>query len=112
MFRLKATIIATTLMRPWRTGWSMDRGVDMSCAPIASPVVVALPPRPDPALVEPASFIDADWGLPADAGVVRTFISTAAARADTGGPVEEPADTAEAPGLRAWWSLAGKPSRT
>ena len=103
MYRLKTTLVAMTMMRPWRTGWSVDRGVDFSLA--AAPQTVAVPPG-ETAHAEPASFIDEDRAVPAGTTVVRTFVSTAA-------EAEPPAErAAETPGLRAWSSLAGKASGT
>ena len=109
MFRLKATLVATTLMRPWRTGWSVDRGVDFSLAAAAQPAT-ALPVASDetPA-AEPACFIYEDWVAPPCAAVVRSFAHLAAAEAAIEPPAE---DASEAAGMRAWWSLSGKPSRT
>ena len=106
MFRLKATLIATTLMRPWRTGWSTDRGVDFSIAPTARPTLATPTARTDRGPAEPACFIDEDWAVPHGTAVVRTFVSSAAADAE---PERGSEETTEAPGLRAWWSLASKP---
>ena len=105
MFRLKATLVATTVLRPWRTGWSVERGVDFSLA--LRPKTPA--PQIDRPLGERACFIEDDWCPPPGATVVRTFTSLAA-----GGGKPEPALPEEAPeaGMRAWWTLAGKPSRT
>ncbi len=109
MFRLTATLVATTLMRPWRTGWSEDRGVDFSLSATVRPATAPPTARAGAPTAERACFIEEDWVAAPDAAVVRTFVSTAAADA-----APEPAseDVAEAPGLRAWWSLSGKPSRT
>ena len=109
MFRLKATLVATTLMRPWRTGWSEDRGVDFSVAATARPVAASPVARDDRSAAEPACFIDEDWAVPPCATVVRSFASLAAAEAAIEAPCEDVSDTA---GMRAWWSLSGKPSRT
>ena len=103
MFRLKATLVATTLMRPWRTGWSDDRGVDFSLAgpsPAETAPVTTIDEGPS---AERRCFIDEDQAVPTDAVVVRTFVSTAAAEAASG-------EAPEATGLRAWWSLSGKTS--
>jgi len=102
MFRLTATLVAMTLMRPWRTGWSVDRGVDFSLAWATRPTLPPAATRDGPAAAERACFIDEDWAAPVDAAVARTLAGVAAP--------ERPAD--ETPGLRAWWSLSGKPSRT
>lgn len=109
MFRLKATLVATTLMRPWRTGWSMERGVDFSVAPTAAPVTGPPTSRAGLTAAEPACFLDEDRDAPSDAAAVRTFSSPDTAEAGLEPASEE---APEAPGLRAWWSLAGKPSRT
>ena len=109
MFRLKATLVATTLMRPWRTGWSEDRGVDFSLAAAARPPTVLPVARAETPAPERACFIDEDWAVPPCATVVRSFASLAAAEAAIEPPCEDAPDTA---GMRAWWSLSGKPSRT
>lgn len=109
MFRLKATLVAMTPMRPWRAGWSVDRGVDFSLAPTARPADALPASRGETAAAEPACFIDEDWAVPPGAAVVRRFTSLAAGEAAVEPPLEEPI---EAEGLRVWWSLSGKPSRT
>ena len=107
MFRLKATLVATTLMRPWRTGWSEDRGVDFSLAAAAQPATALPVARGETPAAEPACFIDEDWVAPPCAAVVRSVVSAAEAAIEP--PCE---DVAETGGMRAWWSLSGKPSRT
>ncbi|WP_439477088.1 hypothetical protein [Brevundimonas sp.] len=109
MFRLKATLVATTLMRPWRTGWSEDRGVNFSLAAAARPTTAPPVARDETPAAEPACFIDEDWVVPPCATVVRSFASLAAAEAAIEPP---PEDASDAGGMRAWWSLSGKPSRT
>ncbi|MDP1912797.1 hypothetical protein [Brevundimonas sp.] len=109
MFRLKATLVATTLMRPWRTGWSEDRGVDFSLAAAARPTTAPPVARDETPAAEPACFIDEDWVAPPCAAVVRSFAHLAAAEAAIEPPCEDVAETA---GMLAWWSLSGKPSRT
>ena len=109
MFRLRATLVATTLMRPWRTGWSVDRGVDFSLAETIRPSSPPATARGAVAAAEPVCFIDEDQPAPPDAAMARRFNRLAA---DAGG-IEPPSeDGPEAAGLRAWWSLASKPSRT
>ncbi len=108
MFRLKATLVATTLMRPWRTGWSEDRGVDFSLSAAAGPVTATPSARDHRAAAERACFTDEDRIVPANAATT-TLISAAAAEAARESPAE---DTPETPGLRGWWSLSGKTSRT
>ena len=110
MFRLKATLVAATLMRPWRTGWSEDRGVDFSLVAAARPAMAPPTTTRDDALApERACFIDEDQAVPPGATVVRRFESLSAAEAALGTPAEDAPDTA---GLRSWWSMSGKPSRT
>ena len=103
MFRLKATLVATTVVRPWRTGWSVERGVDFSVAwPAKGPAPVHEPPLPG----ERACFIDDDRLQP-DLAVARTFTNPAA-----GGEPEPLTTAAPEARMRAWWTVAGKPSRT
>jgi hypothetical protein len=104
MLRLKATLVATTLMRPWRTGWSEDRGVDFSLAAAARPATAVPTARGDTAPAEPSSFLDDDQT------VARSFTSPAA----TGATIESRGEIAPdtTTGMRAWWTLSGKPSRT
>ena len=109
MFRLKATLVATTLLRPWRTGWSEDRGVDFSLVAAARPAMTPTTSRDDALAPERTCFIDEDWATPAGAAVVRRFESLGATEAAIESLAEDAPDTA---GLRAWWSLSGKPSRT
>jgi hypothetical protein len=109
MFRLRATLVATALMRPWRTGWSVDRGVDFSLAEAVRPSRTPSPPRGAVAAGEPVCFIDEDQAAPPEAAMARRFDRLAA----NAGRIEPPSgDGPEAAGLRAWWSLASKPSRT
>ncbi len=109
MFRLKATLVATTLLRPWRTGWSEDRGVDFSLVAAVRPAMTAAATRDDAVGPERACFIDEDQAVPSGTTVVRRFESPGAAEAANESLAEDAPDTA---GLRAWWSLSGKPSRT
>lgn len=96
MFRLKTTFVAMSLMRPWRTGWSVERGVDFSVCATTRPVTAPPTARADEAAAERVCFVDEDRMAP-------TFVGPDAAP-ETG--------SGEAPPVRAWWSLAGKPSRT
>ena len=96
-------------MRPWRTGWSLDRGVNFSLARAAAPEIKPSPARADLVPAEPVCFIDEDRDPPTDAAAVQAYAGSTAAEATLEPPTEE---IVEAPGLRAWWSLAGKPSRT
>lgn len=109
MFRLKATLVATTLLRPWRTGWSEDRGVDFSLVAAARPATAPTTPRDDALAPERTCFIDEDQVVPPGGAVVRRFESLKAAEAAIEPSIEDAPDTA---GLRAWWSMSGKPSRT
>ena len=109
MFRLKATLVATTLMRPWRTGWSEDRGVDFALSATARPAIAPPVARDDTPAAERSCFIDEASAEPPGAAVVRSFASLAVAEASIEPPCEDVAETA---GMRAWWSLSGKPSRT
>jgi hypothetical protein len=88
--------------RPWRTGWSVERGVDFSLAAPAAPIPVT---TADPAPGERACFIDEDWTVPPGAEAGRAVVGLAAAAT----MVEEPPETVR---VRAWWSLARKSSQT
>ena len=109
MFRLKATLVATTLLRPWRTGWSEDRGVDFSLVAPARPAMATTATRDDAISPERACFIDEDQTVPPGSAVVRRFEHPGATEVAIESLAEDAPDTA---GLRAWWSLSGKPSRT
>ncbi|MDP2763688.1 MAG: hypothetical protein Q8O54_02495 [Brevundimonas sp.] len=109
MFRLKATLVATTLMRPWRTGWSVDRGVDFSLEEAIRPSSAPSTERGAVAAAEPVCFIDRDQAAPPDAAMARRFDRLAE---DAGGLEPPPEDGPEAASLRGWWSLTSKPSRT
>ena len=109
MFRLKATLVATTLLRPWRTGWSEDRGVDFSFVAAARPAMAPTTTRDDALAPERTCFIDEDWAMPPGGAVVRSFESLKAAEAAIEPSVEDAPDSA---GLRVWFSMSGKPSRT
>ena len=101
MFRLNATLVATTRTRPWRTGWSVDRGVQVSLTVMTTVLTRPCAVHGDRVAAEPACFIDEDQaGVPA-AATERRFSDRAGADAGS--------DTA---GLRAWWSLSGKALRT
>jgi hypothetical protein len=101
MLRLTATLVATTRMRPWRTGWSVDRGVDFAFVPTATPVTVAPEPRGDAPAGEPPCFLDADWaGAP-----TALSLSTSEGRA-----ASKDAGAGAGADVRAWWTLASKPS--
>lgn len=108
MFRLKATLVATTVLRPWRTGWSVDRGVDFSLAAAAPPTIAVPAPRDDTVAAERACFIDEDGTLPSGVTGARCFAALAAEAIPEPGSEDVP----ESSGVRAWWSLASKPSRT
>lgn len=101
MLWLKATLVARTAARPWRDGWSVERGVDFAIT-LRVPSAVAPPTgrdrRPH---AEPACFLDEDPAIAPDPVLARTFAGLAEAES-----------APEAAGLRAWWSVASKPSRT
>lgn len=60
MFRLKTTLVTTTPLRPWRTGWSVERGVDFSLAAATRPTIAPPSPRADAVAAERTCFIDED----------------------------------------------------
>lgn len=101
MFRLNATLVATTRTRPWRTGWSVDRGVQVSLTVMTTVLTRPCAVHGDRVAAEPACFIDEDQAAPPAAATERRFSDRAGADAGS--------DTA---GLRAWWSLSGKALRT
>jgi hypothetical protein len=108
MFSLKATLVAMTLMKPWRTGWSADRGVDFSLHAVTKAEPVPPPVGGDPVPAEPVSFIDEDQNaLLAAADPARTGPAMVDVRREA-----LSREIPETPGLRAWWSLSGKPSDT
>jgi hypothetical protein len=101
MFRLNATLVATTRTRPWRTGWSVDRGVQVSLTTMTTVLTRPCAVHGDRVAAEPACFIDEDQAAPPATATERRFSDRAGADAGS--------DTA---GLRAWWSLSGKALRT
>jgi len=106
MLRLKATLVAMMPTRPWRTGWSMERGVDFSLAEAIRPSGAA---RSTVAAAEPVCFIDDEQATRPDAALARGFDRQAT---DFGSGGSLSGDGPEAAGLRAWWSLASKSSWT
>jgi len=104
MFELKATLVEMTAVRPWRTGWSVERGVVFSLASLADRPATEAADSPR----ERACFMEDDGLPPAGATVVRRFTSLAAGDAGRGPTPEAGPES----GMRRWWSLAGKPSRT
>lgn len=105
MFSLRATLVARTAARPWRTGWSVERGVDFSLAAAPDPAAPIPATTADPAPGERACFIDEDWTVPPGAEAGRTVVGLAAAAT----MAEEPPEPVR---VRAWWSLARKPTQT
>lgn len=105
MIRLRATLVATTAARPWRTGWSVERGVDFSLAPAPGPAAPIPATAADRMPGERACFIDEDWTVPPGAEVGRIVVGLAAA----GVMAEDPPETAR---VRVWWSLARKSTQT
>lgn len=105
MFSLRATLVARTAARPWRTGWSVERGVDFSLAAAPDPAAPIPATAVDSAPGERACFIDEDWTVPPGAEVGRTVVGLAAAATMAEYPPE-------AACMRGWWSLARKSTRT
>jgi hypothetical protein len=104
MIMLKATLVAMTLIRPWRTGWSADRGVDFSLRPVARSAPLPTAVGGDPVPAEQASFIDEDE-------TASLIVSGEQARiAPAMVDVRPETASRETPGLQAWWSVSGKPS--
>ena len=106
MIMLKATLVAMTLIRPWRTGWSADRGVDFSLRAMKPTVIPPAALGGDPLPAEPVSFIDEEdtGSLISTAGQARIAPAMVDVRRET--------TSRETPGLQAWWSLSGKPTDT
>lgn len=106
MIMLKATLVAMTLIRPWRTGWSADRGVDFSLRPVKTSASLPTAVGGVPVPAEPVSFIDEEetGSLISTAGQARIAPAMVDVRRET--------PSRETPGLRAWWSVSGKPSDT
>lgn len=108
MFKLKATLVAMTLLRPYRSGWSADRGVDFSLRAVTKVEPVPPPMVGDLVPAEPVSFIDEDQNaLLAAADQARTGPGLIDVRREA-----LSREIPETPGLRAWWSLSGKSSDT
>lgn len=105
MFSLRATLVARTAARPWRTGWSVERGVDFSLAAAAAPAALIPPATTGPAPGERACFIDEAGPVPPGAEAGRTVVGLAAAATMAQDPPEPVR-------VRAWWSLARKSSQT
>ncbi|MDP3656698.1 MAG: hypothetical protein Q8R45_07025 [Brevundimonas sp.] len=96
MLRLTTTLVAMTAAKPWRAGWSAERGVDFAPSAAPAPRVPAGANRPVPA--EPSSFVDPDERAPSAGGRGRTPGDGAAA-----GSAVEPVESG-AP-FRAWSRL-------
>lgn len=101
MLKLEATLIATTAARPWRGGWSPDRGVDFIIPAVVHPLVAAT--HGARIAAEPACFLDTDDSPPAGTLVVGRYVSLAAQAADAGAR-----DRTDVPLTRAWSSPARK----
>jgi hypothetical protein len=104
MLKLEATLIARMACPPWRTGWSLERGVDFvmfSRRPLIAVDAPINPARIEAA--EPVSFITEDEGLAAGATVIRRYVSLAAQEA-----AAAPLEPVERPLTRAWSSVARK----
>jgi len=104
MLKLEATLIATTAARPWRSGWSPERGIDfIALGPIPGLIGVAPVEVERTVANEPVSFLDADDILPGGATGVRRHISLAGRIAEASAR-----DVADVPLARAWSSVARK----
>lgn len=104
MLKLEATLIATTVMRPRRNGWSPEHGVDFILFdPTPKRIAAPVTEQARIAAAEPVSFIEADDGLFEGAGAVRRYVSLAARAAEAA--ALEPVDR---PLTRAWSSVARK----
>ncbi|MFA4892819.1 hypothetical protein [Brevundimonas sp.] len=100
MLKLEATLVATTTARPWRGGWSPDRGVDFIVGAPLRESVAAAPANAERIVAgEPVSFLDADDILAPGMAVIRRYVSLAAQAADA---------SADPPLTRAWSSVARK----
>ena len=103
MLKLEATLVATTVVQPWRTGWSIDRGVDFIVQAPMPRTIAAQAEAPRIAAAEPVSFLDADDILSHGTTVLRRYVSLSAQRAGAA-----TRDHAELPLARAWSSVARK----
>ncbi|WP_332658547.1 hypothetical protein [Brevundimonas sp.] len=104
MLKLEATLVATTAVRPWRSGWSPDHGIDFIVWSPGRQAIPATPPEAGRRVAsEPASFLDGDDITPGTT-VVKRYVSLAAARAAETA-AREPVDL---PLTRAWCSMARK----
>ena len=105
MLKLEATLIARMPARPWRHGWSPDRGIDFIVWAPMPPAIAAAPADAERMVVagEPVSFLDADEILSAGTTVVRRYVSLAAQRAQAAAR-----DSTDLPLARAWSSVARK----
>lgn len=104
MLKLEATLVATTVARPWRNGWSLDRAVDFIVWRPTRQTIAAAPANVEPVVAnEPVSFLDADDTLPPGVGIVRRYVSLAAQRAEAAA-----SEGLDLPLTRAWSSVARK----
>ncbi|MGZ9113137.1 MAG: hypothetical protein ACXW3K_00815 [Brevundimonas sp.] len=104
MLKLETTLVAMAAARPWRCGWSLDRGVDfIAWAPIRMTIVAAPADAGQIVAGEPVCFLDADRTLPPGMAVVRRYVSLAARAAEASA-----GDGADLPLTRAWSSVARK----
>lgn len=104
MLKLEATLIARMPARPWRHGWSPDRGIDFIVwAPIPQAIAAAPIEAERRVAGEPVSFLDAEEILSAGTTVVRRYVSLAAERAEAAAR-----DSTDLPLARAWSSVARK----
>ncbi|KQY80380.1 hypothetical protein [Brevundimonas sp. Root1423] len=101
MLKLEATLIAWTPARPWRHGWSPERGVDFIVwSPGRRRTADGSTATARIAAAEPVSFVEADEMLPTGVTVVRRFVSLVA-------EVARP-EPAERSLTRAWSAVARK----
>lgn len=105
MLKLEATLVATTVARPWRNGWSLDRGIDFIVQAPTRPTIAAAPTAGRAVASEPASFLDPDEILPPGMAVARRYVSLAAQAAEARAAARESKDI---PLTQAWSSMARK----
>ncbi|MGZ9114933.1 MAG: hypothetical protein ACXW3K_09950 [Brevundimonas sp.] len=103
MLKLETTLVAMAAARPWRCGWSLDRGVDFIAWAPTRPAVVAAPDAGRIVARETVCFLDADGALPSGIAIARRGASLAAHVAEAAAR-----DSADLPLTRAWSSVARK----
>lgn len=104
MLKLEATLIATTAVRPRRSGWSPDHGIAFIASDQGRRILIVAPAGPARIVAgEKPCFLDGDDILPPGTTVVRRYVSLAAEAAEAA-----PREGADVPLTRAWSSLARK----